>query len=194
FNRHVSQCTIKCHKCGKVGHRARYCKERNVATGANAQPILTCYDCVEQVHTRNRFPKKVKQEETREVHGGAYAIKDAEQQGLNVVTGMFLLNNRYASVLFDLAFDRSFVDTRFSSMLDIDSVKIDASYEVELADERVVSMNTVLKGCTLNLVNHLFEIDLMPIELGKFNVIISIDWLVKHDAVIVCGKKVVCIP
>ncbi|GKA64046.1 hypothetical protein Tco_0763652, partial [Tanacetum coccineum] len=43
--------------------------------------------------------KKVKQEETKEVRGQAYAIKDAEPQGLNVVTGMFLLNNRYASVL-----------------------------------------------------------------------------------------------
>nr|GEV72798.1 transposon Ty3-G Gag-Pol polyprotein [Tanacetum cinerariifolium] len=41
--------------------------------------------------------------------------------------------------------ERSFMDTRFSSMLDIDSVKIDASYEVELADGRVVSTNTVLK-------------------------------------------------
>nr|GFA74846.1 reverse transcriptase domain-containing protein [Tanacetum cinerariifolium] len=59
-----------------------------------------------------------------------------------------------------------------------------ASYEVELADGRVVSMNTILKGCTLNLVNHIFEIDLMPIELGTFDVIIGMDWLVKHDAVI----------
>nr|GFA14878.1 reverse transcriptase domain-containing protein [Tanacetum cinerariifolium] len=45
FTRHVGQCTIKCHKCGKIGHKARYCKEKNVATGANAQPIWTCYDC-----------------------------------------------------------------------------------------------------------------------------------------------------
>nr|GEW87830.1 hypothetical protein [Tanacetum cinerariifolium] len=87
--------------------------------------------------------------------------------GPNVFTSTFLLNNRYSSVLFDLGFDRSFVETRFSSMLDIDPVKIDASYEVELADGRVVSTNTVLKGFTLNLVNHLFEIDLMPIELGS---------------------------
>ncbi|GKF20590.1 putative reverse transcriptase domain-containing protein [Tanacetum coccineum] len=36
FTRHVSQCTIKYHKCGKIGHKARYCKEKNVATGANA--------------------------------------------------------------------------------------------------------------------------------------------------------------
>nr|GEX79801.1 putative reverse transcriptase domain-containing protein [Tanacetum cinerariifolium] len=115
-------------------------------------------------------------------------------KGLNVVTGMFLLNNRYASVLFDSSSDRSFVDTIFSSMLDIDPVKINASYKVEFTDGRVVSTNTVLKGCTLNLVNHLFEIDLMPIELGTFDVIIGIDWLVKHDAVIVCGEKVVRIP
>ncbi|GKF70536.1 hypothetical protein Tco_0203593, partial [Tanacetum coccineum] len=55
---------------------------------------------VGQCHTRNRCPRKVKQEEMGEVHGQAYAIKDVEPQGPNVVTGMFLLNNRYASVLF----------------------------------------------------------------------------------------------
>ncbi|GJR83997.1 putative reverse transcriptase domain-containing protein [Tanacetum coccineum] len=162
FTRHVGLCTIKCHKCGKIGHKARYCKEKNVATGANALPILTCYDCGEQGHTRNRCPRKVKQEEVGEVRGRAYAIKDAEPKGPNVVTGTFLLNNRYAFVLFDSGSDRSFVDTRFSSMLNIDPVKIGASYEVELADERVV--------------------------------IIGMDWLVKHDAVIVCGEKVVRIP
>ncbi|GJZ25380.1 hypothetical protein Tco_0569633 [Tanacetum coccineum] len=73
-------------------------------------------------HTRNRCPKKVKQEEVGETRGRAYTIKDVESQGLNVVTGMFLLNNRYASVLFDSGSDRIFMDTRFSSMLDIDPV------------------------------------------------------------------------
>nr|GEU70254.1 hypothetical protein [Tanacetum cinerariifolium] len=112
---HVGKCTIKCHKCGKIRHKSRYGKEKNVATGANALPIPTCYDCGEQGHTRNRCLKKVKQEEVREVRGQAYAIKDAEPKGPNVVTG--------------------------------------ASYEVELAEGRVVSTKTILKGCTLNLVN-----------------------------------------
>ncbi|GKA19787.1 reverse transcriptase domain-containing protein [Tanacetum coccineum] len=149
---------------------------------------------IRQGHTRNRCSKKVRQEEVGEVHGRAYAIKDAEPKGPNVATDMFLLNNRYAFVLFDLGFDRSFVNTRFSSLLDIKPIKIEDSYEVELADGRIVSTNTVLKGCTLSLVNHIFEIDLMPIELGTFDVIIGIDWLVKHDAIIACGEKVVRIP
>ncbi|GJR17280.1 putative reverse transcriptase domain-containing protein [Tanacetum coccineum] len=143
---------------------------------------------------RRVLPKKVKQEEVREVHGRAYAIKDAEPNGPNVVTGMFLLSNRYASVLFDLSSDRIFVNTRFSSLLDIKPINIEDSYEVELADGRIASTNTILKGCTMSLVNHVFEIDLMPIELGTFDVIIGIDWLVKHDIVIVCGKKFVRIP
>ncbi|GKC21092.1 putative reverse transcriptase domain-containing protein, partial [Tanacetum coccineum] len=141
FTHHVGQYTIKCHKCGKVGYKSRYCKEKSIDTGPNAQPVWTCYDCGEQGNTRNRCPKKVKQEETGEVRGRAYAIKDAEPQGPNVVTSMFLLNNCYAYVLFDSGFDRSFVDTRFSSMLDIDPVKIHTNYEhdsVIICSEKVV--------------------------------------------------------
>ncbi|GKB37248.1 putative reverse transcriptase domain-containing protein [Tanacetum coccineum] len=89
--------------------------------------------------------------------------------------------------------DRSFVNTSFSRLIDI-SPKLGVSYEVELVDGKIVSTNTVLRGCTLNLVNHLFEIDLMPIKLGTFDVIIGMDWLVEHDAVIVYGKKVVHVP
>ncbi|GKA26958.1 putative reverse transcriptase domain-containing protein [Tanacetum coccineum] len=38
------------------------------------------------------------------------------------------------------------------------------------------------------------QVDLMPIEVGTFDVIIGMDWLVKHDALIVCRKKEVHIP
>ncbi|GKC11348.1 putative reverse transcriptase domain-containing protein [Tanacetum coccineum] len=167
FTHHVGQCMIKCHKCGKVGHKVRYCKEKSVAISANAQPVWTCYDCSEQGNTRNRCPKRIKQEEVGEVRGRPYAIKDVEPQGPNVVTGMFLLNNQYASVLFDLGSDKSFVNTRFSSLLDIKPIKIEDSYEVELADGRIASTNTVLKGCTLSLVNHVFEIDLCRLSLVR---------------------------
>nr|GEW40071.1 hypothetical protein [Tanacetum cinerariifolium] len=44
------------------------------------------------------------------------------------------------------------------------------------------------------VMGHLFKIDLMPIELGTFDVIIGMDWLVEQDAIIVCGKKVVHVP
>nr|GEU33363.1 hypothetical protein [Tanacetum cinerariifolium] len=50
------------------------------------------------------------------------------------------------------------------------------------------------RGRTLNFLNHPFNIDLMPIELGSFDAIIGMDWLAKYHAVIVCVEKIVCIP
>ncbi|GJY15520.1 putative reverse transcriptase domain-containing protein [Tanacetum coccineum] len=191
---HFGYCKVVCSNCGKPGHMARDCKGKAIATGANARQTVTCYDCGEKGHTRNYCPKK-RDPQGEEARGRAYMIRDAEkQQGPNVVTCTFLLNNRYATVLFDSGSDKSFVNTSFSHLIDINPVRLDTSYEVELADGRVASTNTVLRGCTLNLLNHLFKIDLMPIELGTFDVVIGMDWLVDQDAVIVCGKKVVHIP
>ncbi|GKC51586.1 putative reverse transcriptase domain-containing protein [Tanacetum coccineum] len=85
---------------------------------------------------------------------------------------MFLLNNRYASVLFDTGADGGFVSTAFSSQIDITPTTLDHYYDVELANGRIIRLNTILRGCTLNFLNHLFNIDLMPIELGSLDVII----------------------
>nr|GEX96396.1 hypothetical protein [Tanacetum cinerariifolium] len=124
------------------------------------------------------------------MQGQAYVIRNAEHnQGPNVVTSTFLLNNRYATMLFDFGADKSFVDIKFSHLIDIKPVKLNLSYEVKLADEKVVSTNSVFGGCTLNLLNHLFDIDLMPIELDTFHVIVGMDWLVERDALIVCARK-----
>ncbi|GJV04818.1 putative reverse transcriptase domain-containing protein [Tanacetum coccineum] len=112
----------------------------------------------------------------------------------NVVTGTFLLNNRYAYILFDTGADRSFVSTAFSSQIDITPTALDHYYDVELVDGRIIRLNTILRGCTLNILNHPFNIDLMPVELGSFDAIISMDWLVKYQAIIVCAEKIVRIP
>ncbi|GKF90806.1 reverse transcriptase domain-containing protein, partial [Tanacetum coccineum] len=48
----------------------------------------------------------------------------------NVVTGTFLLNNRYATVLFDTGADRSFVSTAFSFQIDITPTALDHYYDV----------------------------------------------------------------
>ncbi|GKB53588.1 putative reverse transcriptase domain-containing protein, partial [Tanacetum coccineum] len=44
------------------------------------------------------------------------------------------------------------------------------------------------------LLGHPFNIDLMPVELGSFDIIIGMDWLANHHAVIVCDEKIVRIP
>nr|GEV71801.1 retrotransposon protein, putative, Ty3-gypsy subclass [Tanacetum cinerariifolium] len=102
---HYGNCPIKCNKCGKIGHKPRDCWSKVVAIGANAQPIVTCYGCGEKGHIKKNFPER-----NNPRRSGArrqeYALRDGDQNlGPSVVTGTFLLNNRYARVLFDSRMD-----------------------------------------------------------------------------------------
>ncbi|GJZ14945.1 putative reverse transcriptase domain-containing protein, partial [Tanacetum coccineum] len=125
----------------------------------------------------------------------AYAIRGGgANPDSNVVTGMFLLNNCYASMLFDLGVDKSFVSSTFSALLDVAPSTLDTSYAVELADGRISKTNVILRGYTLGLLGHPFDIDLMPVELVSFDVIIGIDCLAKYHTVFVYDEKIVRIP
>ncbi|GKD03618.1 reverse transcriptase domain-containing protein, partial [Tanacetum coccineum] len=127
--------------------------------------------------------------------GRAYMLRDKNApQDPNIVTGTFLLNQHLAKVLFDSGADRSFISISLASMLNIPSITIDTFYDIEMADGNLVSTNTVIKGCTLTLLNQPFEIDLMLIKLGSFDVVIGMDWLSKYHAKILCDEKVVHIP
>nr|GFC26401.1 reverse transcriptase domain-containing protein [Tanacetum cinerariifolium] len=74
------------------------------------------------------------------------------------------------------------------------NVVTDNHYDVALADGKIVGINTIIRGWTLNFLNHPFTIDLMPIELGSFDAIIGMDWLRIHHAMIVCDEKLVRVP
>nr|GFA07611.1 hypothetical protein [Tanacetum cinerariifolium] len=109
----------------------------------------------------------------------------------NIITGMFLLNNRYAKILFDTGADRSFVSTSFSDLIDIAPTTLENHYDIELADGKIIGVNTIVRGYTLNFMNHPFNIDLMHVPLGSFDVIIGMDWLTKYHRVIICDEKIV---
>nr|GEU95345.1 reverse transcriptase domain-containing protein [Tanacetum cinerariifolium] len=74
------------------------------------------------------------------------------------------------------------------------NVATNHDYNIELADGRIVGLNIIIRGCTLNFLNHPFNIDLIPIELGSFDVIIGMDWLAKYHAVIICAENIIRIP
>ncbi|GJX52026.1 putative reverse transcriptase domain-containing protein [Tanacetum coccineum] len=89
----------------------------------------------------------------------------------NVVTSTFLLNNCYPSMLFNSGADRSFVSSTFSAFLNVAPSTLDSSYAIELADGRISEINVILRGYTLGLLGHPFDIDLIPVELDKILII-----------------------
>ncbi|GJX82963.1 putative reverse transcriptase domain-containing protein [Tanacetum coccineum] len=164
------------------------------------QRVVTCFECGAQGHYQKYCPKIKNQnrgDKARipDARGKSYVLGGGDANaGSNTVTGMFLLNDHHAYMLFDSGADRSFVSNTFSTLLDIIPYALDVSYAVKLADGRTSKTNAVLMGCTLGLLGHPFNIDLIPIELGSFDVIIGMDWLAKNHALIVCDEKIVRIP
>ncbi|GKC09159.1 putative reverse transcriptase domain-containing protein [Tanacetum coccineum] len=173
---HDGQCAPKCTNCNRTGRLTHDCRSQP-ATANNQraqwenQRVLTCFECGAQGHFKSNCPKLKNKNQGNQAGNGnavarAYVVGTARiNPNSNVVTGTFLLNNRYASILFDTSADRSFVSTTFSSLIDIILTILDHGYDVELAD-----------------------------EIGSFDVIIGMEWLSKYHAVIVCDEKIVRIP
>ncbi|GJS51902.1 putative reverse transcriptase domain-containing protein [Tanacetum coccineum] len=156
-------------------------KRKNMARAYTTGPRekkrsgLLAHDCRSPAAAANKSPHGESEGNSRAT-ARAYAVRNTRKNSYaNFVTGMFLLNNRYASILFDISADRSFVSTAFSSLIDIALTTLDHDYDVELADGKIIRVNTIIRVCTLNFLNHPFNIDLMPVELGSVDVIIGMD-------------------
>nr|GFD11971.1 putative reverse transcriptase domain-containing protein [Tanacetum cinerariifolium] len=166
------------------------------------QGVPTCFECGAQGHYKRNCPRLGNRNQGNQNQAGnenavarAYGLGTAGgNPNANVVKGTFLLNNHCALILFDTGADKSFMSAAFSSLININPSTLDYSYDVELANGQIIGVNTVIRGCTLNLLNHPFNIDLMPVELGSFDVIVGMDWLKTYHVVIVYDEKIVRVP
>ncbi|GJR02677.1 putative reverse transcriptase domain-containing protein [Tanacetum coccineum] len=198
---HTRQCAPKCGKCKRYGHATTDCQvntNNNNNNNNKNQKDGACYKCGNTEHMKRDCPKLKNHGNGNgngPAQGRAYALggRDASPDP-NVITGMFLLNNRYATILFDTGADRSFISNTFSALINITPTMLESHYDVELADRKIIGVNTIIRGCTLNFINHAFNIDLIPVPLGSFDVIIGMDWLTKYHGVIICDEKIVRVP
>ncbi|GJS05365.1 putative reverse transcriptase domain-containing protein [Tanacetum coccineum] len=200
---HTGQCAPKCGNCKRYGHATNDCRvntnnNNNNNNNNKNQKAGACYECGNTGHIKKNCPKLKNRGNSNgngTTQGRAYALggRDASPDS-NVITGTFLLNNRYATILFDTGADRSFVSNTFSALINITPILLESHYDVELADGKIIGVNTIIRGCTLNFMNHPFNIDLMPVPLDSFDVIIGMDWLTKYHGVIICDEKIVRVP
>nr|GEU88446.1 reverse transcriptase domain-containing protein [Tanacetum cinerariifolium] len=124
--------------------------------------------------------------------GRAFMLGAEEaRQDLNIMMGTFTLNDHFSTTVFDSGADYSFVSTTFIPLLGIEPSDLGFSYEIEIASGQLVEIDKVIRGCTLEIKGHVFDINLISFRSGSFDVIIGIDWFSDHKAEIICHEKVV---
>ncbi|GJW76917.1 putative reverse transcriptase domain-containing protein [Tanacetum coccineum] len=208
-----------CYNCQKPGHYARNCwAPIRQVTPVNAVRMSNnprvCYECGSPDHFRNTCPKmnrapgqagnqlalegsRNNRSNGNQVRGRAYNVNVNAMEAVqdpNVVTGTFSLNDHFVTVLFDSGADFSFISTEFAPLLNVRPSIVNPGYVIEVADGKKVEVDRIIRDCKLELGGSLFSINLIPLGHGSFDVIVGMDWLSQHKAVIVCHEKVVEIP
>nr|GEW73569.1 retrotransposon protein, putative, Ty3-gypsy subclass [Tanacetum cinerariifolium] len=140
---HDGQCAPKCHKSKRVGHLARDCKS---AASANTAYI-------------QRGTRTIQKPTCFECGAQGHFKRECPKLKNNNQSNQAGNGNAPAKV-----YAVGHAGTNPDS-----NVVTDHYYDVELADERIIGLNTILRGCILNFLNHPFNIDLMPVELGSFD-------------------------
>ncbi|GJU24541.1 putative reverse transcriptase domain-containing protein [Tanacetum coccineum] len=182
---HAGPCTVRCGNYKKVGHITRDCMTTVTPNTQRApvgsQPGIVCNECGKPGHFRKYCPKLRNQNCGNKTGNKMETRLETRLEVMKLQQRLMPLEEEEQTPIPIV-------------LLDVAPSTLDTSYAIELADGRISETNVFLRGCTLGLLGHPFDIDLMPVELGSFDIIIGMDWLAKYHMLIVCDEKVVRIP
>ncbi|GKE37204.1 putative reverse transcriptase domain-containing protein [Tanacetum coccineum] len=186
-----------CYKCGALNHMSKDCKK----------PVILCYNCNQLGHKSNECPnpkaieakplKSIKEEKVDKARilnlmASVYTMATKEDKvGHDVVTGTILVNSIPVRVLYDSGASISFVSFEFSKNLSALPNKLPFPLEVEIVGKEIVVVSKVYREVEIEIDDSIFKIDLIPIMLGVFDIVIGMDWLDKYNVNILCSQKLV---
>nr|GEZ21498.1 putative reverse transcriptase domain-containing protein [Tanacetum cinerariifolium] len=177
--------------------RAQITKLHRKQMGSNQKISLACFRIIELEHIINDIQILFSYSNCTEDCKVKFATGTLTEEALswwNSFAQPIGIEESYKITWVEFKADKSFISLSFTSMLKISPITIDNFYDIEMADENLVSTNTVIQGYTLTLLNQSFKIDLMSIKLDSFDIVIGMEWLSKNHAKILCDEKVIHIP
>ncbi|KAJ9566947.1 hypothetical protein OSB04_002913 [Centaurea solstitialis] len=168
-NHHSGRCII-CLKCNKGGHFAKDCRSKGKRT---------CHECGSPDHFRNTCPR---------LNRGPNAI---QARPANQGNQGGLARGR----VFEIGAEEAKQNPGCCHRPKINkrSQKLKEEHLIEYSSGEKVKANKVVKKCTLSLVGRDFSIDLIPIKIGSFDIIIGMDWMSDNRATICCAEKIVLV-
>ncbi|XP_075507424.1 uncharacterized protein LOC142544248 [Primulina tabacum] len=155
-----------CFKCGKMGHQIKDCPENKDKGTGPSKP------------NKNKTNARV------------YAMTQEEADNTNeVVACTILFNKMPAYTLFDYGATHSFVSRRFAKKLKLGHETLSEPLRVATPASQTIEIHKIYRDCKSSISAQIFEAELIQLNMIEFDIILGMDWLVKHHAIVDCQKK-----
>ena len=122
----------------------------------------------------------------------AYVIRAREDQDApEVIVGIFSIYNIEMHALIDLGSTHSYVciEHVFDKIPAVERLAYDMHVTGPLGHS--ASLNSVYRNCLIVIQAREFLVDLITLPFREFDLILGMDWLSKHRAIVDCGQKTI---
>nr|GEY24247.1 reverse transcriptase domain-containing protein [Tanacetum cinerariifolium] len=161
-----NKATGACFECEEVGHLAKDCKKGSKSSKGN----------------KNNKPQATS--------GRVFAL--TTEQATNAprtILGTLYMYDRGVFILFDTGSTHSVVSIAFSKHLKVPPIALDnaLSFSTPMLNRVIISHE--FKNCPLRVGDDIRFANLLPLEMSDFDIILGLDWLTEHRAIIDCHSK-----
>ncbi|KAA3464254.1 DNA/RNA polymerases superfamily protein [Gossypium australe] len=119
-----------------------------------------------------------------------YAIRAREEASSpDIITGTFSLYDIKVIALIDPGSTHSYICMELVSNMNMPIESTEFVIKVSNPLGKSVLVDKVCKDCPLIIRGHCFKANLMLLPFDEFDIILGMDWLTTHDAIVSCGKK-----
>ncbi|GMJ08284.1 hypothetical protein HRI_004497600 [Hibiscus trionum] len=184
-----------CWNCGSTDHMRRECPM--LAGGQVRAPVVAA---PQRGRGRGRGNFQRREEGGRGVahvvaiqpEGGGQARVYAQREGRNdadVIAGTFTLQSLSLLSLIDSGSTHSYILREHAELLGLPVESLDVGVRVTSSFGETVVTRKLFRRCPLVVQDHVFHVDLMELPFYGFDVILGMDWLAEHRAVVDCENK-----
>ncbi|KAA3484657.1 DNA/RNA polymerases superfamily protein [Gossypium australe] len=201
--RHFSECWVKynnrvCYKCGSRDHFIWDCHE--LTEKDNVQNVRTSNTATKGKPSRNMGNARGNCGTTRDstvrsearAPTRAYAIRAREETSSpDVITSTFSLYDTNVIALIDPGSTHSYIRMNLVFSKNLPVVYTEFVVKVPNPLGKYVLVDEIYKNCPLTTQGYYFSADLMLLPIDEFDVILGMDWLTLHDAVVNYRRKII---
>ncbi|XP_052489843.1 uncharacterized protein LOC128042517 [Gossypium raimondii] len=192
-----------CLRCESIEHRVRECPLRadqvQVASSATAQPLRVVQQLPKgcgqarggngMARGQSALDKGAGQAKTRQSALVYAAHHREDRDDLDVITSMFFIFDLSYTALIDIGSTQSYVACSISKNLGIPVYSTSSEVVVLSPLGQSVRVSKLYRDARLEVQGMVFLTDLMKLLFGEFDMILGMDWLVKHRVSLDCATK-----